>query len=150
MNNPDFSLCKHHQLHYSRQAVVTVVELLNCVSNSFGTPWTVAHQAPLSMEFFRQEYWSGLPCPPPGDLPEPGTEPAAPALQTESLPLSHWGSPFLTIKRLAYTNGVQTQVVIRITRNSFLLFILLCFGFYGIRVSHHRALGLFIFLNFFL
>ena len=40
------------------------------------TPWTVAHQAPLSMGFSRQEYWSGLPCPPPGDLPKPGIEPA--------------------------------------------------------------------------
>jgi len=39
------------------------------------TPQTVALQAPLSMGFFRQEYWSGLPCPPPGDLPHPGTEP---------------------------------------------------------------------------
>ena len=39
------------------------------------TLWTVAHQAPLSMGFSRQEYWSGLPCPPPGDLPDPGTEP---------------------------------------------------------------------------
>ena len=38
----------------------------------FATPWTVAHQAPLSMGFPRQEYWSGLPCPPPGDLPHPG------------------------------------------------------------------------------
>ena len=38
-------------------------------------PWTVAHQAPLSLGFSRQEYWSGLPCPPPGDLPDPGTEP---------------------------------------------------------------------------
>ena len=38
------------------------------------TPWTVAHQAPLSMEFSRQEYWSGLPCLPPGDLPHPGIE----------------------------------------------------------------------------
>ena len=38
----------------------------------FATPWTVAHQAPLSMGFSRQEYWSGLPCPPPGDLPNPG------------------------------------------------------------------------------
>ena len=41
----------------------------------FATPWTVAHQAPLSMGFSRQEYWSGLPCPPPGDLPDPGMEP---------------------------------------------------------------------------
>ena len=39
------------------------------------TIWTVAHQAPLSMEFSRQEYWGGLPCPPPGDLPNPGIEP---------------------------------------------------------------------------
>ena len=44
----------------------------------FATPWTVARQAPLSMGFSRQEYWSGLPCPPPGDLPDPGIEPASP------------------------------------------------------------------------
>ena len=43
----------------------------------FATPWTVARQAPLSMGFSRQEYWSGLPCPPPGDLPDPGIEPAS-------------------------------------------------------------------------
>ena len=43
----------------------------------FATPWTVAHQAPLSMGFSRQEGWSGLPCPPPGDLPDPGMEPAS-------------------------------------------------------------------------
>ena len=42
----------------------------------FLTPWTVARQAPLSMGFFRQEYWSGLPCPPPGDLPNPGVDPS--------------------------------------------------------------------------
>ena len=46
----------------------------------FATPWTVAFQAPLSMGFPRQEYWSGLPCPPPGDLPNPGIEPMSPAL----------------------------------------------------------------------
>ena len=48
------------------------------------------------MGFSRQEYWSGLPCPPPGDLPDPGIEPVSPvalALQAESLPLSHWESP---------------------------------------------------------
>ena len=43
----------------------------------FVTPWTVACQAPLSMGFSRQEYWSGLPCPPPGDLPDPGIEPSS-------------------------------------------------------------------------
>ena len=58
--------------------------------------WTVALQALLSMGFFRQEYWSGLPCPPPGDLPDPGIEPASPAspaLQADSLLLSQQGSP---------------------------------------------------------
>ena len=62
----------------------------------FETPWTVAHQAPLSMRFSRQEYWSGLPCSPPGDLPNPGIEPMAPmspALQADSLPLSHQETP---------------------------------------------------------
>ena len=44
----------------------------------FATPWTVAHQAPLSMVFFRQEYWSGMPLPSPGDLPDPGIEFASP------------------------------------------------------------------------
>jgi len=43
----------------------------------FETPWTVAHQAPLSIGFSRQEYWSGLPCPPPGDLSDPGIKPAS-------------------------------------------------------------------------
>ena len=50
------------------------------------TPWTVACQAPLSMGFSRQEYWSGLPCPSPGDLPNPGIKPRSSALQVDSLP----------------------------------------------------------------
>ena len=49
------------------------------------TPWTVAHQAPPSMEFSSQEYWSGLPFPSPGDLPDPGIEPGSPALQADVL-----------------------------------------------------------------
>ena len=52
----------------------------------FVTPWTVACQAPLSMGFSRQEYWNGLPCPPPGDLPNPGIKPRSSALQMDSLP----------------------------------------------------------------
>ena len=62
----------------------------------FVTPWTVARQAPLSMGFSRQEYWSGVPCLPPEDLPNPGVEPeslTSPALQVDSLPLGHWESP---------------------------------------------------------
>ena len=49
--------------------------LQSCLT--FATPWTVAHQAPLSMGFSREEYWSGLPFPTPGDLPDPGTEPTS-------------------------------------------------------------------------
>ena len=49
-------------------------------------PWTVACQAPLSMGFSRQEYWSGLPFPSPGDLPDPGIKPGSPALQADDLP----------------------------------------------------------------
>ena len=55
----------------------------------------VAHQAPLSMGFPRQEYWSGLPFPPPGDLPDPGIEPGSPALQTESLLTEPPGKPLI-------------------------------------------------------
>ena len=51
------------------------------------------HQAPLSMEFSRQEYWGGLPCPPPGDLPDPGIKPGSPALQADSLPAEPPGNP---------------------------------------------------------
>ena len=52
----------------------------------FVTPWTIAHQVPLSMGFSRQEYWSGLPFPTPGDLPDPEIKPGSPALQADSLP----------------------------------------------------------------
>ena len=55
----------------------------------FATLWTEAHQAPLSVGFSRQEYWSGLPFPPPGDLPDPGIKPespVSPSLQADSLP----------------------------------------------------------------
>ena len=52
----------------------------------FVTPWTAAHQPPVSMGFSRQEYWSGLPFPSPRDLPDPGIEPGSPALQVDSLP----------------------------------------------------------------
>ena len=64
----------------------------------FVTSWTVVHQAPLSTKFSWQEYWSGLPCCPLGVLPTPaGIEPAASALQADSLPLSHLGSLFSDI-----------------------------------------------------
>ena len=61
----------------------------------FATPWTVAHQTPPSMEFSRQEYWSGLPFPSPGDLPNPGIEPRCPALQVDALLSEPPGNPSL-------------------------------------------------------
>ena len=60
------------------------VKLLSCV-RLFATPWTIAYQAPPSMEFSRQEYWSGWPYPSPGDLPDPGIEPGSPALEANIL-----------------------------------------------------------------
>ena len=64
---------------------------LNCVQ-LFATSWTLAHHIPLSIGFPRQEYWSELPFPSPGDLTKPGIEPASPALQVYSLLLSHQGN----------------------------------------------------------
>ena len=79
----------------SRLGACMHVQLLSCIE-LFATPCTVAHQAPLSTEFPRQEYWSGLSFPPPGDLPDSGIEPVpleSPTLQVNSLPLGHLGSP---------------------------------------------------------
>ena len=59
----------------------------------FATPWTVAQQAPLSMEFSRQEYWNGLTFPSPGDLPDPGIKPWSPTLQADALPSEPPGKP---------------------------------------------------------
>ena len=59
----------------------------------FATPWTITRQAPLSMGFSRQEHWSGLPCPSPGDLPNLGIEPESPALQAGPLPAELPGNP---------------------------------------------------------
>ena len=61
-------------------------------------PWTVAHQAPPSMGFSRQEYWSGLPFPSPGDLPDPGIEPRSPTLQADALTSAPPGEPHKTPK----------------------------------------------------
>ena len=70
------------------QLKVYCAQSLSCVQ-LFVTPQTVAHQAPLSVGFPRQERWSELPFPPPGDLPNPVIKPKSPAWQEDSLPLSH-------------------------------------------------------------
>ena len=69
------------------------VKLLSRV-RLFATPWSVANQAPLSMEFSRQEYWSELPFPSPWDLPDPGIEPRSPTLQADALPSEPPGKPW--------------------------------------------------------
>ena len=69
-------------------------------------PWTVTCQAPLSMGLSRQEYWSGLPCPPPGDLLIPGIEPRSPTLQASSLPAELPGKPIRDICTLK-TNEIS-------------------------------------------
>ena len=69
------------------------------------TTWTVACQDPLSMGFSRQEYWSGLPFPSPGVLPDPGIEPRSPALQADSLPTELWGKPSCYVVLICKTLG---------------------------------------------
>ena len=82
-----------------------------CVLNFFGhvqffeTPWTVAYQTPLSMGFSRQGYWSGLPFPSPGDLPDPGIEPRSPASQAESSPSEPPGK----LKKTLYSLSITTH-----------------------------------------
>ena len=66
---------------------------LLCRVQFFTTLWSVAHQAPLSMGVSRQEYWRGMPCPSPGDLPNPGTEPRSLTLQADSFPSEPPGKP---------------------------------------------------------
>ena len=81
----------------------------------FATLWTVARQAPLSMGFPRQEYWSGFPFLSPGDLPDPRIEPRSPAWKEDSLPLSHQGS-----HNFCYTEG-NTSKTLLWARNLLLL-----------------------------
>ena len=101
---------RHLKLKYNQKHAMSYEScslypcMLSCFSHVwlFATLWTVARQAPLSMGFSRQEYWSALPCPPPGDLPNPGIEPRSlmcPALAggffttsatCEALPCSLW------------------------------------------------------------
>ena len=87
--------CRSYQLYYTSMKVK--VKSLSHV-RLFVAPWTVAHQAPPSMEFSRQEYWSVLPFPSPGDLPDSGMEPRSPALQADTLPSEPPGKPLYFYK----------------------------------------------------
>ena len=72
--------------------VKVTVKSLSCV-RLFATPWTVAHRASPSMGFSRQEYWSWLPFPSPGDLPDPGIKPGSPTLEADALTSEPPGKP---------------------------------------------------------
>ena len=91
-------ITKHVKLEYGLCTLVevSVADDAHVCSLShvqlFATPWTVTGQTPLSMEFSRQEDWSGLPHPPPGDLPDPGIESQPPALEADSLPKRSLGT----------------------------------------------------------
>ena len=70
----------------------------------FPNPWTIAYQAPPSMDFSRQEYWNGFPFPSPGDLPYPGIKPGSPTLQADRLPSEPPGKPNKYIKTTQFTD----------------------------------------------
>ena len=70
----------------------------------FATSWTVACKAPLSMGFSRQEYWSGSPCPGPGDLPDPRSKPRSPTLQADSLFSEPPGKPYTVCEYILQLN----------------------------------------------
>ena len=79
----------------------------------FVTPWTVAYQASPSMGFSRQEYWSGLPFPSPGDLPDPGIEPGSPTLEADALTSEPPGKPISLTEYISnksqWKNGVDKE-----------------------------------------
>ena len=116
----------------------------------FVTPWTV-YQAPLSMGFSRQECWSGLPFPSPGDLPDTGIEPGSSALQADTYRLSHQGSPSLDylylIQCKCYVNSCKYKVklcklLLANSRFAFLNFMEfhisnIIYRYRGLTVFHH-------------
>ena len=91
------------------------------MSNSSSTPWTIALQAPSSMTFSRQEHWSGLPFPSSGNLPNPGINLGSPALQVDSLLLSHQGHQYTSIKKKWDSHCIEKLLLGRNWRLDFLV-----------------------------
>ena len=92
----------------AQPAVVCMYDQLLSRVQLFVTPWTLESQCPLSMGFSRQEYWSGLPFPTPGDLPDPGIKLGSPALQDDSLPLCHLEALNLWLLALKMNEGATS------------------------------------------
>ena len=104
-----------HGIFFQYKAVSSTTENLfssvpcssSLVVSDSVTPWTIAYQAPLSMEFSTQEYWSRVPFPSLGDLPDPRGEPASPAWEADSLPLSHLRNPLSSVATfIKYLNQI--------------------------------------------
>ena len=104
----------------------------------FAIPWTVTYQAPPSLGFSRQEHWSGLPFPSPGNLPKPGIEPRSPALQTLYL-LSYQGSHNIVIEREIYSNmadWLSTKSFSEWTHIHIYLILYICnYSYYLVKIS---------------
>ena len=79
----------------------------------FATPWTAAYQAPPSVGFSRQECWSGLPFPSPGNLPDPGIEPGSPSLQVDALPSEPLGKPQVVVKYFEQILQTSDYIVLK-------------------------------------
>ena len=84
----------------------------------FVTPWTVAHQIPPSMEFSKQQYWSRLPFPSPGDLPNPEMEPGSPTLQADAFPSEPPGKHAPNIEAPQYISQTLTDITVEIDSNA--------------------------------
>ena len=126
--------------HFRKQSGISAVKHRSTIVHAlcsvlswvqlWGTVWTVARQAPLSMGFSRQAYWSGLPCLPPGDFPNPGSESRYPALQADSLPSEPPGKP-KTGTFFPYLGNITASQLIkynfRIMLTQFFFFMLLLF-----------------------
>ena len=91
------------------------VKSLSCV-RLFATPWTVAYQAPPSMGFSRQECWSGLPFPSPGDLPDPGIKPGSPALRADALPSEPPGKPMTNLDNILKSRDITVPTKVHLVK----------------------------------
>ena len=115
-------ILNHYVIYLNNVMVVVevVVQSLSCVQ-LFVNPWTVALQAPLAMGFPRQEYWSGLPFPSLGDLPDPGIELGSPTLWADALPSEPPGSKLLLLRHNFSFQYSQVETI-----ESLLIFICFC------------------------
>ena len=125
-----FPCCFRKSILYScLYSIVIVIVIMKSFSHVrlFVTPWTVAYQAPPSMGFSRQEYWSGLPFPSPGDLPNPGIEPRSPTLAADALTSEPPGKPYSKVP----LKKEKEIMVMRDTCFSFHFVLAKCFVYLG-------------------